>query len=307
MTDPFVQIIILNFNGWKDTIECLESLSRINYSNFKITVVDNGSIDSSFEKISGWKKGRSVPLTLIRNNENLGFVQGNNGGIQRALEQGADYIMLLNNDTVVDPDFLAELVKAGINDNQIGIASSKILFYQDRKKIWFVGGKFVPIINKPAHEHYGEIDANQVPNIKNVDWVSGCCMFIRSEVFKKIGMLDPDYFFSHEDVDFCVRARQAGFKIAVVPSSRIYHKFAASARGKFSPFYTYFRTRNTLLFYKKSRQWISLCLNFLIYPFYSVFGAIRNKKINSIFAVFIAVVDFIRGNYGIGSAKIFQK
>ena len=284
---PKVSIIILNWNQEQDTRECLASLKEIKYPNYRIILVDNGSS----EKID------FPGVSTIRNPKNLGFAEGNNIGIKYALKDNPDYILLLNNDTTVEPDFLMELT----NHGRVDIASPKIMFYDDPKKIWFAGGDFWPIIKKPFHKYYRQAHTRLLD--QKTKWVSGCCMLINRKVIDKIGLLDKDYFNNYEDVDYCLRASSAGFKISLIQSSKIYHKFAASMGGKFSPFYTYFRTRNNLLFFKKSKQWLPLMLNLIIFPIYSVFVSIKNRQIGSIKTTGLAIWDFLRGRYGAGSME----
>ncbi|OGC22155.1 hypothetical protein A3J90_02175 [candidate division WOR-1 bacterium RIFOXYC2_FULL_37_10] len=299
---PKVTIIILNWNQEKDTMECLNSIANITYVNYGIILVDNGSKDGSPDNIH-----KKFPdIEIIRNTYNVGFAEGNNIGIRRALELKNDFILLLNNDTVLEPEFLDVLVNLAIN-SESGISSPKTMFYHNREKIWFVGGGYLPIIKKPFHYYYNQKDIGQVENIKEIEWVSGCCMLIKKAVFEKIGLLDSDYFNNYEDVDFCKRAQMAGFKIMIVPKAKIYHKFAASMGGKFSPFYTYFRTRNNLLFFKKTKQFIPLILNLLIFSCYSILESFKNYNFQSIKATFVAIFDFFAGRYGKGSAEEFVK
>ncbi|NQT30052.1 MAG: glycosyltransferase family 2 protein [Candidatus Saganbacteria bacterium] len=300
---PRVAIIILNWNGEADSQECLSSLGKLQYDNYHIIVVDNGSNDGSGDRL----KEKFPEIKLIKNHENIGFAAGNNVGIEAALNDGVEMILLLNNDTVVASDFLANLVDTLKDDDQIGVVSPKILSYQDKAKIWFGGGAFLPVIRKPFHQYYQEDDVGQINKIAETEWVSGCCMLVGFKVFKKIGLLDPDYFNNYEDVDFCLRATKAGYKIAVVPQAKIYHKFAASMGGKFSPFYTYFRTRNNLLFFKKTHQGLALILNFMIFPIYSIIGSLAAGNLASIKATYFALFDFLRGKYGMGSAGKFEK
>lgn len=299
---PKVFIIILNWNQYDDTKECLESLDKLEYQNYDIVIVDNGSKDDSFEKL----KKEFPRHAFIKNKENLGFACGNNIGIEFAMENKADYILLLNNDTKATPDFLSSLIEQSKNNN-IGIASPKIMFYSAPYKIWFVGGGFLSVIKKPFHKFYGQNDFFCQSDAILADWVSGCCMLIKREVIEKIGMLDGDYFNNYEDVDFCVRAKKSGFNIAVIPQAKIYHKFAASMGGKFSPLYTYFRVRNNLLFFRKTYQYFYLILNFFIFPFYSILESFRRFDLVGIKATFFAVFDFLCGRYGYGSAGVFVK
>lgn len=222
-----ISIIILNWNQEADTAACLNFLQKLAYDDYRVILVDNGSEDQSPDAI----EERFPSVKVIRNRANLGFAEGNNVGIRAALRDGADHVLLLNNDTTVEPDFLRLLIEAMKNDRAIGIASPKIMFFSERNRLWFAGGYYLAFINKPSHRFYGQIDAGQVKNPAETDWVSGCCMLIKREVFEKIGFLDDDYFLYNEDVDFCARAKEAGYTIVVVPAARIYHKFAASMGG----------------------------------------------------------------------------
>lgn len=294
MRSPKISIIVLNWNNEKDTLQCLGSLAFLDYPDYKIILVDNGSTDGSPEKI----KNKFPLVELIINQENLGFARGNNIGIEEAVKDHSDYVLLINNDTTVEPDFLKILVTSMELDKSVGIASPKIMFYSQPQRIWFIGGQYLPFLKKPFHRFYGQIDQGQVKEKVEIDWVSGCCMLIRKQVFEEIGKLDTDYFHYLEDVDFCMRAKHQGFKIVVVPIAKIYHKFALSIGGKYSPVATYYRTRNILLFLKKTKQWLPLVLNFIIFPFYSILGAVKNRKLKSVLPTFLAVFDFLTGRKG---------
>jgi len=296
---PKVITILLNWNQEKDTTECLNSLKNITYPNNTVILVDNGSKDGSQDNIQ--KKFPDVEV--IRNAFNVGFAEGNNIGIRKALKVNCDFILLLNNDTVLEPDFLDILINAAKENNEAGIFSPQIMFYNNKDKIWFIGGGYMPVMKKPFHFYYNQKDLGQVQNNSETQWVSGCCMLIRKKVIEKIGFLDSDYFNNYEDVDFCRRAQSAGFKIMVVPEAKIYHKFAASMGGKFSPFYTYFRTRNNLLFFKKTKQYLPLLLNFMVFPAYSFLQSIRRYDLTGIKSTFYAVRDFVFNKTGRGSIE----
>jgi len=292
------QIIILNWNNYPDTKKCLDSVFKITSVEFKVILVDNGSTDGSVDRI-----GVEFPkVNIIKNRENLGFCEGNNIGIRKALENGSEYIMLLNNDTVVDAEAINNLIKTASSDNNIGIVSPKILFMDNPNKIWFCGGYYRSIIKKPYHKNYGKNDS-KFEAILNCDWVSGCCMLIKSSVFGKIGFFDEDYFANCEDVDLCIRAKKAGFRIVVDSRASIYHKFASSFGGKYSPFYTYFRTRNVLLLFKKQRMLLPLIINLFIFPFYSIVTSLFRLRFKSVLATIMGVYDFAVNRVGFGSAS----
>jgi GT2 family glycosyltransferase len=265
MTPPKVTIIILNWNGKEDTIECLESLKHITYPNYEILLVDNGSTDGSVECF----RERYPEIEIIENGENLGFAEGNNVGIQRAMDKSADYVLLLNNDTVVDPEFLGELVKVAENNEKIWIVGPKIYyyFYEGRKDvIWFAGGKILRNFGQPFHSGLHKIDKGQYDKLKNVDFISGCASLIKMEAIKQIGLLDTDYFAYFEDLDFNINVSKAGYKIVYSPNSKIWHK-ASSTSGFMSPMYIYFHTRNRILFVRKNSNDFNFLFLFLPYFF----------------------------------------
>lgn len=235
---PKVAIIILNWNGFNDTVECLNSLKKITYPNYQIIVVDNGSDNNEYEKIKN-KFGDDVKL--IKNNQNLGFTGGNNTAIEQILkENNSDYILLLNNDTVVKENFLNELINYAAINKSVGIFGPKI-FYWQKNIIQSMGGIINFYLGKVKNlKHY---DKSQV-----IDYVPGCALLIKTAVIKKIGLLEEKYFAYWEEVDWCVRAKKAGYGVKVVPSAIIWHKEYASGTGDFADYQI---TRNKIWFMKK--------------------------------------------------------
>ncbi len=267
-----VYIILVNFNGAKDTIECIKSLNNINYENFKIVVVDNKSFDEDKLKL----KEADVKFHLIESNENLGFAGGNNLGIKYAIDNNANFVLLLNNDTLVHKDFLNELIK--YTETNVGVIGPKILYYPDVSKIWFAGG----MINwfKFIGQHFGEKqeDNGQFNTLKEVDFVTGCCMLIDSNVFKKVGLLPEGYFMYFEDVDFCVKVKDAGYKLIYNPNSEIYHKVSISSGGEESPFIVKYSNRNRLKFMKKYKYKVSFTMYMLSITYFYITRFIKIIK-----------------------------
>lgn len=243
MVNPRVFIIILHYSSIKDTEECLKSLKGLDYDNFKIIIVDNGTN----HKI---KPGDNV---LIRSKENIGFAAGNNIGIKYALDNKADYVLLLNNDTVVHPNFLKELIGAGENNDKIGILGPKI-YYHNSNKTWFAGGKVNFFYTKGIHV-FGK-----------TDYITGCCMLIKKQVINKIGLMHEPYFLYFEDADYCLNARRKGFKCMIVHSSKIWHKVSQSIK-KDSFEYIYYNTRNGLLLCMRNAFFLLKIFVFLDYCF----------------------------------------
>ena len=248
MTQPLVHIIILNWNGLEDTSELLESLSKISYRNYTIVIVDNNSANDEAEKIENLCRGKAH---LIKSKENLGFSGGNNVGIKYSLEKKADYILLLNNDTTVRPDFMEILADKSETSAKAGIVAPRINYYDDPKKIWSDGGKISRIRGSGfAYSDKLETEANRLD--RSVTFVSGCCMLIKRDVFLKIGMFDENYFLYTEDTDLCFRTIKAGYKIYVVPKSKIFHKVNNSTSSNYPTLPLYYTTRNRLYFAKKN-------------------------------------------------------
>lgn len=250
MSSPRVFIIILNWNGMKDTVECLESVCKLDYDNYDIIVVDNGSIDNPTQLI----KEKYPRVITLCNEKNMGYAGGNNVGIKYALKHAAEYIWLLNNDTIVKKDSLANLVMAAEKDHNIGITGSKIFYYDTPDILWFAGARID--WSQGVSEHYGigEKDCGQYDSIREVDRVTGCSMLIKKDVCYKIGLLDEEYFIYVEEVDLCVRARKAGYKCMYIPSSIIYHKESAAVLniGNREKIFNYYNTRNFLYLISKT-------------------------------------------------------
>jgi len=255
-----VVISLLNFNSKKNTLDCLKSLEDIRKDGFKLTIViiDNASKED-FDLKS--KTVKDISLVVIKNNENLGFSGGHNIAIKYALNNRADYILILNNDIYVDKDFLAELLKTAGEDKSVGILSPKIYFasgfefHKDRyskneigKVLWYAGGEMDWANVIGLNRGVDEVDKGQYDKDEETEIATGCCMLIKKEVFENIGLFDDKYFLYYEDSDLSMRARRKDFKIMYVSSSVIWHKNAGSAGGSGSVLQDYYITRNRLLF-----------------------------------------------------------
>ena len=249
MTFPKVSIVILNWNGWEDTVECLESLRKITYPNYEVIVIDNGSKGDD-ARILGEKFGSYI--NLIQNDKNYGFAKGCNIGIKDALTRGADYVLLLNNDTVVVPDFLEELVKVAQNNAKAGIVGGKIYHHENPEMIWFAGGFINYWTGVTPVRGQAQVDYGQFEDVCKVDWIVGCLMFISRDVLLTVGMLDDRFFFGWEDVDLCVRATRNGFKVLFAPGSRIWHKALHPGKSKrLAGLPVYYATKGHFIFMEK--------------------------------------------------------
>ena len=182
---PTVSIIILNWNGCDDTLACLNSLAAVTYLNFTVVVVDNGSTDDSLSRLRPYKA--HFPLTLLETNANLGFAEGNNVGVRNALVGGAEFVLLLNNDTEVDPGLVGELVRVATAHPAGGVFSAKIFYHAEPKKLWYAGAKWLSEKQHFQHVGIGEIDdGDSHERVVETDYASGCALFIRADVIKKL-------------------------------------------------------------------------------------------------------------------------
>ncbi|MEM3609755.1 MAG: glycosyltransferase family 2 protein [Candidatus Anstonellales archaeon] len=240
---PLVSIIILNYNGEKFIKRCLSSVLDTTYPRLEIIVIDNGSTDNSYEIIKQYES----KVKLIRIPYNIGYSAGNNLGIK--VSKG-DYIVLLNNDTIVNPSWISELVKVAESDQSIGILGCKV-YYLGTKIIQHAGGKLNIYSDTLPHTGAFEKDHGQYNEIKDVDYVSGVAMMINRKIIEKIGLLDVDYFLYWEDVDYCYRAKKAGYRVVYVPTAIIYHYEGGSA-GKREAFKRLLLERNRVLFVLKN-------------------------------------------------------
>lgn len=246
--EPKIFIIVLNWNGKNDTLECLASLRKLAYGNFQTVVVDNGSKDGSVEVI----RQQFSEITLIETRENLGFAEGNNVGIRHALKNEADAILLLNNDTVADPQMLDAFASSMNEHPYAGILGAKIYLFEERNKFDHLGGRW-----NAKKASFDLIGLRQVDDGKNwekmeaVDYVCGAALLARREVFETVGLLEPKFFLIWEESDFCFRAKKAGFNTMTCPKAIIWHKVSASMVGG-KPHSTYFWWRNRLLWIERN-------------------------------------------------------
>lgn len=260
-----VGIIILNWNGKQDTIECLDTVvrSKTERIDLSIYVVDNASSDDSVEAI----KQKFPKIDLIENQENLMFAGGNNIGIKQAFADGADYVILLNNDTTVHPDTFEQLVTGAI-EHGFELASPKIYFsagcefHRDQytssergKVIWYAGGRIDWANVIPSHIGVDEVDHGQWGQTQETDFATGCCLLISKKVIEKVGYLDEAYRMYFEDNDYSQRARRAGLKIGYIPAAKMWHKNAGSTGGSGSKTQVDFVDKSRFRFAMRYAPW----------------------------------------------------
>ena len=246
---PHVAIVILNWNREADTLECLESLAHISYPSFSVIVVDNGSTDGSHDAIERWGR-ENLPLTLIRNAENRGFVRGSNQGMRHALSKDADYVFLLNNDTVVEPGLLRLLVATAERSSDIGMAGPKIYKYGEERVLDSAGTRTIPWLAQGFLLGHGEEDRGQFDSSTEMPYITGTALLVKRTVLEKVGLMDEDYFCYFDDFDWGMKVREAGYRLLLEPKAVVHHKGSRTA-GFNSPFYMRHMIRSRILFARK--------------------------------------------------------
>lgn len=298
---PRVSIIIVHPYGFEHTPRCLDSLRTMTYPNAEVIIVDNGSQDGSGEML----RKHYPEVTFIHNEKNDGFAGGNNIGIEYALANGAQYVLLLNNDTIVTPGFLEPLAERLGSNKEIGAVSGKIYYYPDAvggkdKIIWYAGAR------QKWHMAYNhtcefEQDNGQCDEAGEVAYASGCLMLLRGDVLKQIGGLSEEYFMYWEESDWCMRAKAIGYSSWYEPRAVIYHNTRSSIKGKETPLYTYMMYRNFPIFashhfHGLRRIWFWLC-----YPLHIInrLGVcLKAKNWPAAIAILSGVGDYLRGYKG---------
>lgn len=245
-TNAKVFIIILNWNSADFTIACINSLAKLTYPSYEIVLVDNGSVDGSNEVV----KATFPEVTFIRTVENRGFSGANNLGINYALEHNAEYIWLLNNDTIVDPNALTDLVDITLSDTKIGMVGSKIFFYDEPELLWYAGANFdVEQGGITSCIGWGQRDTGQFDHITDVGYVSGCSLLVKKCVIDKIGLMPEEYYIYFEETDWNYQAQKAGFRTVVAQKSIVWHK--VKRKKEYLTRFVYYMTRNRFLIVHK--------------------------------------------------------
>jgi GT2 family glycosyltransferase len=264
---PRVTAIIVNWNGERDTVVCLNSLKTVEYDNLQVILSDNGSRAESVCALEDWfianppspKSARGITdYQLIENGRNLGFTGANSVGIEAALRHGAEYVLFLNNDTIVTPDFLERMVDVAEEDGSIGIVGCKIFFAEpdageDSPRIWSLGG-YRFRFGMPLNVAHGERDRPEWTGVHRQDLINGCCMLIRRRVIEQIGVQDDLLFFGMDDVEYSLRAARQGWTNAVVRDAFIYHAASRSVNSR-SALQAYYLFRNVLYFRLRNFSW----------------------------------------------------
>lgn len=302
MKSPKVSIIILNWNGLEDTVECLESLKKITYPDYKVILVDNDSKGNDTqvleEKFGGY-------VHLIQNDRNYGYTGGNNIGIRYVLNNSSpEYFLILNNDTVVAPDFLDRMIEMAESDASIGIVGPKVYYYKFPNRIQSAGAKVNMRTGQASLIGVKEMDAGQYDTQQEVDYVFGCCLLIKKEVIQKVGLFDESYFCYWDETDYCFRAREAGYKVVYIPEAKMWHKAPLKLKvwdktpmgDKASGLSYYYMARNNFKFMRKHAvrgQYHSFLLYFLGYQFWfmTTVCLLYHRDIGRLFGFYRGVKD----------------
>lgn len=247
---PLIIAITLNWNRPDDTIACLDSLAQQSYPNLRALVVDNGSSDDSVARI----RAAHPDVLLLAHGENSGFAHGINLGIRAALAQGAAALFLLNNDTLLAPDAVARLAQH-LNPGVALLAP--IIYYADApQRVWSLGGTLNPWLLETRGSRRGEEDRGQWPELLELDFVPACGLLAPAAIFQTVGLFDERFFMYYEDLDFCLRARRAGWRIQALTTAKMWHKVSLSSGGSDSPNERYWMARSSVLYFRKhARPW----------------------------------------------------
>jgi hypothetical protein len=240
--DPLTYIILLTWNRWEDTEACLQSLLPVVNEHIRVLVVDNGSTDTTPENI----RRRFPQFEIIENGSNLGFPAGNNVGIRNALAVGADSVILLNNDTVVDARFAEELVAAARRNPSAGMINSLIFFHDRPGIVWFAGGNISTWTGRSRHAGYLHEDHGQFTGDIQIDRPCACSLLLTRRFLETVGLMREGLFLYGEEIDWMLRARRLGFRCVLATRSKVWHKVSSSTKASPHPVFFYYSTRNML-------------------------------------------------------------
>ena len=251
-----IAVILVNWKKYNLTSKCIDSLNKSNYKNFKIILVDNEYSEKSLIDL----RNKHKELIVFKEKNNLGFAGGNNIGIRYALENDYDYIMLLNNDTEVKENFILPLVERIEKDHFLGAVQPLILNFSNKSIIWNAGGKLNKFLGLTSTRLNNNKLNSSIVFDDYTDWISGCCILIKSEILTKVGLLDEKFFNYYEDVDWSLRMKNLGYDLGFVKESIIYHHGSSSSKNKktkegvISSKIHYFNIRNHILLLKKHKN-----------------------------------------------------
>ena len=268
---PKIRVYILNWNGGEDLKDSIDSLQSNKYENFSITIIDNNSSDNSLHNLSN-------QIDIIALDKNYGFSSGYNIGIEKSLIDNDEYIVLLNYDTIVEPDFIENIAK-NINSQSSNnsIYGVKILYHNDQNLIWYAGGEVQ--LKRGIIRHIG-LRENREKYMENhdTDYVTGCCMIMHKDVFLKLGGFDDRCFMYNEDVDFCLRAKSLGIKSKFLSTPIVFHKVSLSVGGNYSIKKIWMKIKSGYQLYRKYYSFHKAITFMILYIIKTIFKTDANKK-----------------------------
>jgi GT2 family glycosyltransferase len=252
VTAPRVTAIVVNWNGMDVIGPCLETLLSSGLEGLEVMVVDNASTDDSAQFV----RDTFPDVRIVPTGGNLGYAAGVNAGVGVALDEGADYMFVLNNDVEVAPDCVEKLVAAASERPDAAFLGPLIYYHDQPDVVWSAGGRIGWWTGHIRHIGIRERDAGQFAGVRDVDYVTGCAVLVRASALSGVGLMDTSYFMYNEDTDWCVRARRAGFAVVAVGDARLWHKVSASSGGGLTSFKVYHRVRSTFRFFRlHARSW----------------------------------------------------
>ncbi len=251
MTEPLVYAVLLTWNQKADTLACLESLFQMDYPRLAVVLVDNASTDGTAEIV----RAQFPQVELLVNAANRGFAAAVNQGWRHALERGAEYVLVLNNDTVADPAMLTHLM-APVTAAGVGMVVPKIYYYSQPDVIWSVGAAMSRWTYENLGDARGTRDTGQWEAVVERDFATACAALLPRAVLERCGGLDERFFYYYDDADWSLRVREAGYTIRLAPKAKLWHKVAAASGGLDTPYERYWMARSGVLYFRKHvRGW----------------------------------------------------
>lgn len=283
---PSIFAVMLNWNEFHHTVPCIDSLKKSGMPIYKILVLDQASEDGSGEKLLRLYKDDSQ-VQIILNDKNYGFSGGMNIGIQNALDQDAEYVFILNNDTIVDEDCLLHLYNVIVGDTSVAVAGPAIMYHSNPEKLWQAGGYFSKLkmgVSVPDKgKNYSEINQNTC----EVSFLTGCALLVPRKTFQIVGFFDSSLFFYGDDVDYGLRIKKSGLKMLFVPTAKVWHKIDDITVDRTTPYVLYHLARSTVIALRKNfsgiEKFYGIFLQFTLYTSFRIWQTIKGRKgLNSI-------------------------
>ena len=255
---PTVHIVMVNCNGKAVTLACLETLVKVKYPAWKVTLIDNGSTDGSVQAI----RATYPDVDILTMEANLGWARAANVGIRHVLEQGAELVLLLNNDTLLDPNFLDALVAVTVDKPDVGFVAPKIYYADEPTRLWSAGAAVSMWLGMTWHIGIRERDHGQYDTPREIPLATGCCILVRRELIEHVGLLDESYYMYTEDADWIMRARRAGYKVFYEPRAKIWHRLSVDTGGHLSFRKNKYKFLGIYRFFSRYASWY----HWLVFP-----------------------------------------